>query len=562
MRLTYSGKGYCVASPYSNGGKWDVWDIKVVDDASSASKATLTIRPLDKHPDDFCLKIRSLSSPALRSLKITFPPGANGIGYLKDLYVGSGMQSITVSGGDLGSNEGGDGLISINGSLGQLKLSGLKHKESGKVTYWGGNLWADVKIKGDLGSCLITGGNYSFLPKLENQRLACFNVAGSVKKFSLKAYLLKDGAGLVSSFGGFASADLTATESLNSLVVSGGGWYNGLIKSPKIKSVKFSGPSSKASALPMPKEAYGLMNASIRTISETNSDNFTSYNLGSCSFRSANVKNSLISSNGHLKGLKVSADKSGSGGLISNSSVYAGIGYDCNFIPTPVIYAKAPHNGILPAGTNCVFTLPFSITNLPAESVSYISISSRGLAWDCFISNEFNETFSNFDSWSVNGTNSVSGVFVWDPALGDFDFSGISFITLTNIKIRVAYGSAPVRHRELSLKLEVMQQAREVAMTNFIFSGFSNTPLRKAFPGKFSSLKCQSAVNSLFAGGVLFSSDDTSEHATYLGCLNSFKTIGETYGNRLYSKKKIKLNKDFDYEKNEVWIGGSRVKSN
>ena len=29
MRLNYSGKGYCVASPYSNGGKWDVWDLKV-----------------------------------------------------------------------------------------------------------------------------------------------------------------------------------------------------------------------------------------------------------------------------------------------------------------------------------------------------------------------------------------------------------------------------------------------------------------------------------------------------------------------------------------------------
>lgn len=45
MRLSYSGKGYCVASPYSNGGKWDVWDLKVVDDAALAAKATLTIRP-------------------------------------------------------------------------------------------------------------------------------------------------------------------------------------------------------------------------------------------------------------------------------------------------------------------------------------------------------------------------------------------------------------------------------------------------------------------------------------------------------------------------------------
>ena len=77
MRLSYSGKGYCVASPYSNGGKWDVWDLKVVDDAALAAKATLTIRPLEKDPTNFCVKIRSLSAPALRSLKITFPPGAN-----------------------------------------------------------------------------------------------------------------------------------------------------------------------------------------------------------------------------------------------------------------------------------------------------------------------------------------------------------------------------------------------------------------------------------------------------------------------------------------------------
>lgn len=561
MRLTYSGKGYCVASPYSNGGKWNVWDLKVVDDAALAAKATLTIRPLEKDPTNFCVKIRSLSAPALRSLKITFPPGANGVGYLKDLYVDSAMQSITILGGDLGSNEAGDGLVSVKGSVEQLKISGLKHKDkaTGELTYWGGDLWADVSIKGNLGSCLITGGNYSYLPGLEEQRLACFNVSGTVKKFALKSYLMKDDKGLAYLKGGFASADLTASSSLDNLTIAGGGWQMGLVKAPKIGKVSVSGPNPQAAFLPAPKEDYGLLNASLRTLGD-DTGNFTNYYLGGCAFRSANVRDSLVSAHGSLKSFKASADKNGEGGLVLNSFVYAGVGYENNYVSSPIIFANAPSSGILQAGTNCVFTLPFSVTNLPPEGVSSLSVAARGLAWGCFISNAVNETFSGFDMYSVSGTNAVSGTFVWDPALGDFDFGGTEYYTLTNIKIRVSYGASPRRHTELPLTIRVRQQKKEVASTNFIHSASTSAPQRKVYPGNISAVNCREAQNSLFAGGLLFGSDGTSEHATYMGSLNSFKASGSAKGNLLYSKKNIKLDKYFDYENNEVWIGGARKK--
>ncbi len=561
MRLSYSGKGYCVASPYSNGGKWDVWDLKVVDDAALAAKATLTIRPLEKDPTNFCVKIRSLSAPALRSLKITFPPGANGVGYLKDLYVDSAMQSITILGGDLGSNEAGDGLVSVKGSVEQLKISGLKHKDkaTGELTYWGGDLWADVSIKGNLGSCLITGGNYSYLPGLEEQRLACFNVSGTVKKFALKSYLMKDDKGLAYLKGGFASADLTASSSLDNLTIAGGGWQMGLVKAPKIGKVSVSGPNPQAAFLPAPKEDYGLLNASLRTLGD-DTGNFTNYYLGGCAFRSANVRDSLVSAHGSLKSFKASADKNGEGGLVLNSFVYAGVGYENNYVSSPIIFANAPSTGILQAGTNCVFTLPFSVTNLPPEGVSSLSVAARGLAWGCFISNAVNETFSGFDMYSVSGTNAVSGTFVWDPALGDFDFGGTEYYTLTNIKIRVSYGASPRRHTELPLTIRVRQQKKEVASTNFIHSASTSAPQRKVYPGNISAVNCREAQNSLFAGGLLFGSDGTSEHATYMGSLNSFKASGSAKGNLLYSKKNIKLDKYFDYENNEVWIGGARKK--
>lgn len=561
MRLSYSGKGYCVASPYSNGGKWDVWDLKVVDDAASAAKATLTIRPPEKDPTNFCVKIRSLSAPALRSLKITFPPGGNGVGYLKDLYVDSAMQSITILGGDLGSNEAGDGLVSVKGSVEQLKISGLKHKDkaTGELTYWGGDLWADVSIKGNLGSCLITGGNYSYLPGLEEQRLACFNVSGTVKKFALKSYLMKDDKGLTYLKGGFASADLTASSSLDNLTIAGGGWQMGLVKAPKIGKVSVSGPNPQAAFLPAPKEDYGLLNASLRTLGD-DTGNFTNYYLGGCAFRSANVRDSLVSAHGSLKSFKASADKNGEGGLVLNSFVYAGVGYENNYVSSPVIFASAPNSGILQAGTNCVFTLPFSVTNLPPEGVSSLSVAARGLAWGCFISNAVNETFSGFDMYSVSGTNAVSGTFVWDPALGDFDFGGTEYYTLTNIKIRVSYGASPRRHTELPLTIRVRQQKKEVASTNFIHSASTSAPQRKVYPGNISAVNCREAQNSLFAGGLLFGSDGTSEHATYMGSLNSFKASGSAKGNLLYSKKNIKLDKYFDYENNEVWIGGARKK--
>lgn len=561
MRLSYSGKGYCVASPYSNGGKWDVWDLKVVDDAALAAKATLTIRPLEKDPTNFCVKIRSLSAPALRSLKITFPPGGNGVGYLKDLYVDSAMQSVTILGGDLGSNEAGDGLVSVKGSVEQLKISGLKHKDkaTGELTYWGGDLWADVSIKGNLGSCLITGGNYSYLPGLEEQRLACFNVSGTVKKFALKSYLMKDDKGLAYLKGGFASADLTASSSLDNLTIAGGGWQMGLVKAPRIGKVSVSGPNPQAVFLPAPKEDYGLLNASLRTLGD-DTGNFTNYYLGGCAFRSANVRDSLVSAHGSLKSFKASADKNGEGGLVLNSFVYAGVGYENNYVSSPIIFANAPSSGILQAGTNCVFTLPFSVTNLPPEGVSSLSVAARGLAWGCFISNAVNETFSGFDMYSVSGTNAVSGTFVWDPALGDFDFGGTEYYTLTNIKIRVSYGASPRRHTELPLTIRVRQQKKEVASTNFIHSASTSAPQRKVYPGNISAVNCREAQNSLFAGGLLFGSDGTSEHATYMGSLNSFKASGSAKGNLLYSKKNIKLDKYFDYENNEVWIGGARKK--
>lgn len=561
MRLNYSGKGYCVASPYSNGGKWDVWDLKVVDDAASAAKATLTIRPLENDPTNFCVKIRSLSAPALRSLKITFPPGANGTGYLKDLYVDSAMQSVTILGGDLGSNEAGDGLVSIKGSVEQLKISGLKHKDkaTGELTYWGGDLWADVSIKGNLGSCLITGGNYSFLPGLEEQRLACFGVSGTVKKFAIKSYLMKDASGLACLKGGFASADLTAAASIDSLTIAGGGWQNGLVKALRIGKVTVSGPNPQAAFLPAPKEDYGLLNASLRTLGD-DTGNFTNYYLGGCAFRSANVRDSLVSAHGSLKSFKASADKNGEGGLVLNSFVYAGVGYENNYVSSPIIFANAPSSGILQAGTNCVFTLPFSVTNLPPEGVSSISVASRGLAWGCFISNAVNETFSGFDMYDVSGENAVSGTFVWDPALGDFDFGGTEYYTLTNIKIRVSYGASPRRHTELPLTIRVRQKRKEVTSTNFIHSASSAAPQRSVYPGNISAVNCREAQNSLFAGGLLFGSDGTSEHATYMGSLNSFKASGSAKGNLLYSKKNIKLDKYFDYENNEVWIGGARKK--
>ena len=562
MRLNYSGKGYCVASPYSNGGKWDVWDLKVVDDAASAAKATLTIRPLENDPTNFCVKIRSLSAPALRSLKITFPPGANGTGYLKDLYVDSAMQSVTILGGDLGSNEAGDGLVSIKGSVEQLKISGLKHKDkaTGELTYWGGDLWADVSIKGNLGSCLITGGNYSFLPGLEEQRLACFGVSGTVKKFAIKSYLMKDASGLAYLKGGFASADLTAAASIDSLTIAGGGWQNGLVKALRIGKVTVSGPSAAALALPVPREDYGLLNASLRTLNDVNPGNFTNYQMGALSLRSVNARDSLISAHGSLKSLKAGADKSGEGGLINNTFVYAGVGYENNYVSSPIIFASAPNSGILQAGTNCVFTLPFSVTNLPSEGVSSISVASRGLAWGCFISNAVNETFSGFDMYDISGENAVSGTFVWDPALGDFDFSGTEYYTLTNIKIRVSYGASPRRHTELPLTIRVRQKRKEVTSTNFIHSASSAAPQRSVYPGNISAVNCREAQNSLFAGGLLLSSDGTSEHATYMGSLNSFKASGSAKGNFLYSKKNIKLDKYFDYENNEVWIGGTRKK--
>ena len=561
MRLTYSGKGYCVASPYSNGGKWDVWDLKVVDEADSGLKAALTIRPLEKDPTNFCVKIRSLSAPALRSLKITFPPGANGTGYLKDLYVDSGMQSITILGGYLGSNEAGDGLVSIKGPVEQLKISGLKHKDklSGSLTYWGGDLWADVNIKGNLGSCLITGGNYSFSAGRSEQRLACFNVTGGVKKFALRSVLFKDEAGVVSSRGGFASADLAASSSIDNLTVTGGGWMNGLIKATKIGKVTVSGPNASALALPAPREDYGLLNASIRAISTANPGVFTNYSIGAISLRSVNARDSLIASHGSLKSLKVNADKSGEGGLVSNTFVYAGVGYENNYMSAPVIFAHAPNSGILQAGTNCVFTLPFSVTNLPSDSASSVSIASRGLAWGCYVSNEFDEVFSGFDMWSVSDTNAVSGTFVWDPTLGDFDFSGTEYYTLTNIKIRVSYGASPRRNTELPLTIRVRQQEKEVNSTNFIHSATSSEPKRSAYPGNIGSVSCGTSMSSFFAGGLLFGSDGTSEHATYMGSLSAFKTAGEAKTNSLYSKKPIKLDKAFDYEGNEVWIGGARV---
>ncbi|MBO4552998.1 hypothetical protein J5754_01125 [bacterium] len=562
MRIDYSGKGYVVASPYSNRGAWNVWDIKVVDNAANASRASLTIKPLEKDPTNFCVRIRSISAPALDSLKVTFPPGENGVGYVQNITVDSGMRSIAIVGGDLGSNEGGDGTVKLKSALKQMKLSGLKNKNksSGKITYWGGNLWSDVEIGGNLDSFLMTGGNFCYRSFAEHQRHGIFSVNGSVKKFAVKAFLLKDEAGRQSYLGGFVSADLIASVSLDALNVAIGGWHNGIICAPKIGKVTITGPSGNIASLPAIYEDYGLRNASITTINTANPDYFTNYYLGACSFRSANVVDSVLSAHGSLKGVTVAADKQGAQGFITNSILRAGCGYDADFIPSPKIFAYAPKSGLMPAGTNAVFTMPFFVTNCPLDSVSSISLASRGQAWDCVISNDFGEVFSGFDQWSISDNGLVKGYLVWDPSLGDFDFSGTNQIIVTGLKIRVAYGSSPERHTELPLSIRVKQQAPTPVMTNKISSASAAAPTRKAYPGNLVSVNCQNAVACTMMGGLLFGSDESSEHATYMGSLNAFKASVSAKGNLLYSKKNIKLDKYFDYENNEVWIGGARKK--
>ena len=562
MRIDYSGKGYVVASPYSNRDAWNVWDIKVVDNVANASKASLTIKPLEKDPTNFCVRIRSISAPALDSLKVTFPPGGNGVGYVQNIMVDSGMRSIAITGGDLGSNEGGDGTVKLKAALKQLKLSGLKNKNksTGKITYWGGNLWSDVEIGGNLDSFLMTGGNFCYRPYAGHQRHGVFSVKGSVKKFAVKAYLLKDEAGRQSYLGGFVSADLIASVSLDSLNIAVGGWHNGLVSAPRIGKVTITGPSGSSASLPAIYEDYGLRNASVTTINTADPDYFTNYYLGACSFRSANVIDSVLSAHGSLKGVTVAADKQGAQGLITNSIIRAGCGYDADFIPSPKIFAYAPKSGIMPAGTNAVFTMPFFVTNCPSDSVSSISLASRGPAWDCVISNDFGEVFSGFDQWSISDSGLVKGYLVWDPSLGDFDFSGTNQIIVTGLKIRVAYGSSPERHTELPLSIRVKQQTPTPVMTNKISSASAAAPTRKAYPGNLVSVNCQNAIACTIMGGLLFSSDGSSEHATYMGSLNAFKASGSASGNFLYSKKNIKLDKYFDYENNEVWIGGARKK--
>ena len=557
LRLNYSGPGYVVATPFSNNGAWNVWDLTVVDNLESAAKATLSMRPAEKNPTNFCVRIRSLSAPALKSLSVVFPPGGNGVSYLQNISIASSLGSLSVTGGDLGSNEAGDGLISVKGALNQLKLSGqkFKNKLTGEISYYGGNLWADVSVGGALSVFRAQGGNLGFKPEIFRQRHLSIDGGQFIKSFLLQSVALKDPSGNTRIYGGFASADLSAEQYIENITVRGGGWHNGQIRSWRLGKVAFTGaPLGKT---PRPAIEYGLYNTHIASLNTAAPLYFTNYFIGQCTFRGANLQNSVISSHGNLKGLSAT-EKNGEGGIIFQSQILSGCGYDTAFQSPPVIFAACPTNYVFSAGTNVVLNIPFSITNLPLDSISAIYISQRDLAWGCILSNESGQVFSNFDLWETQGTNAVNGCFVWNPQLGNFDFSGHESILLTNVKIRAAYGIAPEHFVDLPLSLSVRPVALDNPPSNFVVSVSAKSPVRDIYPGNLVKISCVKAMHSTFSAGLKLSSDQKPEHATYLGSLLSFRAKSNALGNFLHSKKNISLDKNFNYDNNEVWVGGSR----
>jgi len=450
-KATYNGSGYMLATRLYN----NTWNIQILGLADSTSSApNLKIIPTEKYPSD--VFINSITADgSLNSIKVELPPGTQFANYVRNIFVDGDVNKITLTAADLGASDGQDGLIKINGSVKNIIVKGKKYKPFKNADYqwWGGNIWADIKISNSINKILAKGGNIYF--DNEGGILGNISANGHLKQLYSKETILKikkNDATSKTSFGGGISANVNVgNNEIKTIKAKGGIISNGKISCRQLKQIKIIGQK-----LSYPQSIVSPENQGINKICvEAGNGSIESYE--NCAIKQLIVKNGsindcLFSAKGDIKTFKTIGEIDNGKGNINN--VIARGGYEGslskNIKPsiTPSICVTSVHTGI-------DLIIPFVINSTNVSEILTTRIKYRGNALNSYISNSYGKTFSGTNRWEISSY-PQTGMFVW--ATVDEDQGVAPLIT-----VRVRDDSTPNLYDELSISASLF--ASNVAPT-------------------------------------------------------------------------------------------------
>jgi len=149
LKVTYNGLGNMTAGASDSGNytyKIEITGLSSVTNTKNKITDSLVIKPTSKSANSIFID-KIFADGALNKIKVTFPPGKDGLAScVRNIEVDGYVNNITIVGGDLGAPDAHDGEVKIAGSVKQILVKGKKHKikNTKNAEWWGGNIWADI----------------------------------------------------------------------------------------------------------------------------------------------------------------------------------------------------------------------------------------------------------------------------------------------------------------------------------------------------------------------------------------------------------------------------------
>jgi len=442
LKVTYTGDGALIAGP-SDAGDF-TYDIEVTGLAFNTNtqdkvKDTIIITPTSQSPNSIFVD-KITADGALKKIKVTFPPGKDGMAScVRNIIVNGYVNNIIVTGGDLGAPDGHDGQVNIRGPVKKILVKGKKHKikHTDNSEYWGGNIWADINVDNGVSKIIAKGGNIFYYPGATDNGMISVN--GEVKLIAADGVIVKTNATDKAMYGGGIKTDIFNSGSeVKQIRAKGGMIVDSGIYCRQIKKVSIKGQKAAD-----PRPFFPLLQQGIsKTYIQTTDPNF---NYKDCSLKNINVKNgsiinSLFSLKGDINSAVVSLENPLLGSSISNVIIRAGTDADLSSNNSPTITPDIFSTSVV---TEARMIIPFTVDSIDSGETLAVRIHNRGPALDSVISNYSGQVFTDGAAWKITDY-PQSGMFVWITKDYQED-------VYSNIIVRVSDDGVPNKFDELTI---------------------------------------------------------------------------------------------------------------
>jgi hypothetical protein len=423
---------------------------------------------------------RIIANGSLESIKIKFPPGTKqgGASCVRNIDVGGYLKSLSINGGDLGAGDGQDGKVSINGNVKSINIKGRKYKNTQtnkmKVIEWyGGNIWADIDIAGSVDKIIAKGGNIHL--DRHGGILGKISVDGDIKLLAADGVKVKEfitneaGTGKLTTnkfYGGGINTDIYASNhEIRQIRARGGAIVGGGIYCRQVRTMKVLGQKSKSHA-PVSIQAQGIFNTLVETY-HTVLDSHIKKIL----VKNGSVRDSIFSAYKDIKSFKITGETNASVGIISNTTIRAGITGGIPENERPLI---SPLNYSTSTAVRSTLILPFIATSQDTNELLTARIHYRGAALGAMLLDDQDNQFSGTNR--LKGGYSLTGKFMW---VASDVHKGIH----SNIVIRVRDNGIPNYYTNLNLTIIVTDQGDEAPVLTLTPPDITRT-FSKADPNK------------------------------------------------------------------------------